>query len=104
MKWQRFPLNVTTIGGFEEITATPGLTLTNKGQLAEQKDPEEPVSERPTFQDVTGQPLFPQNEEDFSAASWNWSVSTIFYPHLPILLYYRGLMCPSSPLKPKDST
>ncbi len=50
-----FPLNVTTIGGFEEITATPGLTLTNKGQLAEQKDPEEPVSERPTFQDITGQ-------------------------------------------------
>lgn len=50
-----FPLKVRTIGGFEEVTATPGLTLTNKGQLTEQKDPEEPVSDRPTFQDITGQ-------------------------------------------------
>lgn len=52
---EEFSLNVRTIGGFEEVTATSGLTLTNKGQLAEQKDPEEPVSDRPTFQDITGQ-------------------------------------------------
>lgn len=52
---EEFPLNVRTIGGFEEVTATPGLTLTNKGQIAEYKNPAEPESERPTFQDVTGQ-------------------------------------------------
>ena len=51
----QFPLNVRTIGGIEEFSATPGLTLTNKGQLIEQKQPDIPESERPTFQDITGQ-------------------------------------------------
>ena len=51
----QFPLNVRTIGGIEELSATPGLTLTNKGQFVEEKRPIIPESERPTFQDITGQ-------------------------------------------------
>ena len=51
----RFSLNVRTIGGIEELSATPGLTLTNKGQIVEEKRPVIPESERPTFQDITGQ-------------------------------------------------
>ncbi|TVP97910.1 MAG: hypothetical protein EA359_18950 [Balneolaceae bacterium] len=51
----QFPLNVRTIGGIEELSATPGLTLTNKGQFVEEKRPIIPESDRPTFQDITGQ-------------------------------------------------
>jgi hypothetical protein len=51
----QFPLNVRTIGGIEELAATPGFTLTNKGQIVEEKRPIIPESDRPTFQDITGQ-------------------------------------------------
>lgn len=64
-----FSLNVRTIGGLEELNTTAGLTLTNKGQLVEEKLPVDPVSDRPVFQDVTG-----QFNLKMSAVRNNWAI------------------------------
>jgi hypothetical protein len=49
-----FPLNVLTILGVEKMFVTPSLTLTNKGQLAEDHFPGENGPSRSRFQELNG--------------------------------------------------
>lgn len=51
----RFTLNVLTSFGLEKTVITPSLTLTNKGQLAEDRIPAPDPPPRKTFQELNGQ-------------------------------------------------